>query len=380
MDTMTDRTWAEIDLSALEHNYRTIRAALPDGCRFLALMKANAYGHGAVAAAHCMERAGADYLGVACFEEARELRAAGVCMPILILGASDVREAVPLVELGVTQAISSLEMARAFSQRLTAAGCTLRAHLKLDTGMGRTGFHTADGAAMAQAAQALALPGLDFEGVFTHFAVSDEPDAGCRAYTHGQFSAFCSAVEQLEAARGARFAIRHCANSGAVLSYRDEMCLDMVRPGLLLYGMYPGGEHGGLTLRPVMQLKTRVAAICEHAPGETVSYGRTFTCDRPMRLAVLPIGYADGLHRTLSNRMHVLLHGQRVRQVGRICMDMCMADVTDLPECAVGDVATLFGTDGDAVLPVEELAELAGTINYEMVCAPSRRIPRVYRR
>ena len=187
-------------------------------------------------------------------------------------------------------------------------------------------------------------------------------------------------MEQLEAARGARFAIRHCANSGAVLSYRDEMCLDMVRPGLLLYGMYPGGEHGGLTLRPVMQLKTRVAAICEHAPGETVSYGRTFTCDRPMRLAVLPIGYADGLHRTLSNRMHVLLHGQRVRQVGRICMDMCMADVTDLPECAVGDVATLFGTDGDAVLPVEELAELAGTINYEMVCAPSRRIPRVYRR
>ena len=380
MDAMTERTWAEIDLSALEHNYRTIRAALPDGCRFLALMKANAYGHGAVAAAHCMERAGADYLGVACFEEARELRAAGVCMPILILGASDAREALPLSELAVTQAISSLEMAQDFSRRLTAAGRTLRVHLKLDTGMGRTGFHTADPAAMERAAQALALPGLEFEGVFTHFAVSDEPDAGCRAYTQGQFSAFCHAVKQLEAARGARFAIRHCANSGAVLSYRDEMCLDMVRPGLLLYGMYPGSEHGGLALRPVMQLKTRVSAICEHAPGETISYGRTYTCDRPMRLAVLPIGYADGLHRTLSNRMSVLLHGRRVPQVGRICMDMCMVDVTDLPECAVGDVATLFGTDGQAVLPVEEMAELAGTINYEIVCAPSRRIPRVYRR
>ena len=377
MDTRTVRTWAEISLENLAHNYRTIRQALPPECRFLALMKADAYGHGAVPAAFRMAEAGADYMGVACFDEAAELRQAGIRTPILILGPSPVCYALPLAEMDVTQAVASLEAAEALSEALRGTGRRLRVHIKLDTGMGRTGFRAADPADLGRAARAMRLPGLEVEGIFTHFAVSDEPEG--ETYTRTQFARFQAAVRALEAQAGRPFAIRHCANAGAVVRYRDEMCLDMVRPGLLLYGLYPGSDTGGLDLRPVMQLKTRVATITEHEIGDSISYGRTFVCHRPTRLAVLPVGYADGLHRVLSNQMQVLVRGQRAPQVGRICMDLCMVDITDIPDCSVGDVVTIFGQDADAFLPVEEQAKKAGTISYEMVCAVSRRVPRVYR-
>lgn len=167
--------------------------------------------------------------------------------------------------------------------------------------------------------------------------------------------------------------MRHCANSGAVVNFR-ETCLDMVRPGLLLYGLYPGPEHGGLDLKPVMRLLTRVAEVTEHHAGDTISYGRIFTCEREMRLAVIPVGYADGLHRSLSGRFDVLINGRRARQVGRICMDMCMVDVSDMPEVRAGDIVTVFGDEPEAT----ELAALAGTISYELLCAISPRVPRVY--
>ena len=369
------RTWAEISLNAVEHNYNEFRRVLPETTRFLGVVKANAYGHGASQVAHRLEKLGADYLAVACLDEAVWLRRDGIRLPILILGATPAECADELVQYDITQAVECAEKGFALSENLPA-GAKLKIHIKLDTCMGRIGFRARDNAELLAAEEVMKLPNLICEGCFMHFAVSDEP-ATQEAYTRDQFETFIKASDKLMADTGIRFAIRHCGNSGCVLNYR-EYALDMVRPGLLTYGMYPAAEHGGLDLRPAMQLKTRVAVITHHKKGDTISYGRTWTAERDCTLAVIPIGYADGLHRCLSNKLEVLIHGQRVRQVGRICMDMCMIDVTDIPEAAVGDVVTVFGTDGDAVLPVEELARLAGTINYELTCAVAPRVPRVY--
>ncbi len=375
METEKTRLWAEIDLAELEHNFREITRRLPEGCRFLGVVKADAYGHGAVQVAGLLEKLGAGYLAVACYDEAIQLRQAGIQMPILILGRVEPSLAPVLAAQEVTLSIGSLEDAKAVSAAL-APGQQCRIHIKLDTGMGRLGFRAEEKAALAQAAEAMCLPGLTPEGVFTHFAVSDELPDGAD-FTRLQFSRFTQAVKQLEQSSGKAFALRHCANSGAVLHY-PEMLLDMVRPGLLLYGLYPDPETEGLDLHPVMTIKARIAAIKQVRPGDSISYGRTFRAEAPMRVAVIPMGYADGLHRVLSNKMQVLIHGKPARQLGRICMDMCMVDVTDIPEAQTGDVAVIFGKDGKAVQPVETLAQLAGTISYEIVCAMSKRIPRIF--
>lgn len=344
---------------------------MPQGTRLMGLVKANAYGHGAAPVAEAMLEAGADYLAVACLAEAEQLRAAGISAPILILGVTPTLFAGELEELGLTQAVGSLSYARELSKRLRGR---LRVHLKLDTGMGRLGFAAHDARQLRELCQALELPGLDFEGVFTHFAVSDVPGDG---FTAVQYRRFTDAVEQAERALGRRFEIRHCANSGAVINYR-QLGMDMVRPGVISYGMYPGPERGGLSLRPALELKSRVYAITEHAAGDTVSYGRTYTVQAPSRLAVVPIGYADGLHRVLSGKIDMLIRSRRCPQVGRICMDMCMVDISALPECAEGDVVTVIGRDGNEQILADELAEKAGTINYEISCAIGPRVPRVY--
>lgn len=374
MDELTKRTWAEISLKAIEHNYREMRSKLPAGCRFLALIKANAYGHGALPVAAMLEKAGCDYFAVACVDEAEELRSAGIRTPILILGYSPREYVARLAGESVTQAVSSLETARAYSDALSGTGLTLKIHIKLETGMGRTGFDVKRGD-VSEVLELLKLPNLEVEGIFTHFAVSDEPSK--EEYTRAQLSAFTSAVERIEAESGHTFKIKHCTNSGAMINY-PRTYMDMVRPGVALYGMYPADERGDVELIPAMQLKSRVYAITEHPAGDCISYGCTYTAPRDVRLAVIPIGYADGLHRVLSNKAEFLLHGKRVRQVGRICMDMCMVDVTDLDGVNVGDTVTIFGKDGDAVLPVEELAKKADTINYEIVCDVSPRVSRVY--
>lgn len=335
------------------------------------MVKANAYGHGAVPVASAMLEAGAEYLAVACLAEAEELRSAGISAPILILGVTPTIFTGTLEELGLTQTVGSLSYARQLSKRLHGE---LKVHLKLDTGMGRLGFAAGDAAQLREMAEALALPKLSFEGVFTHFAVSDCPGDG---FTAAQYARFTNAVEQAERALGRRFEIRHCANSGAVINYK-ELAMDMVRPGLISYGMYPAAERGGLSLLPALELKSRVYAITEHVPGDTVSYGRTYTLEAPARLAVVPIGYADGLHRALSGKIDMLIRGRRCPQVGRICMDMCMVDVSALPDCAETDVVTVIGRDGDEQILACELAEKAGTINYEMTCAITSRVPRIY--
>ena len=374
-DTILRRTWAEIDLDALEHNYNVARQKIGPGVKYLGVVKADAYGHGAVQVARKLEQLGADYLAVSSLDEGRELRHGGITMPILILGHTPPEMVSQLIEYNITQAVSAKAKAEAYSAEAVKCGGTLRVHIKVDTGMSRLGFlvrgeHFETG--VEAIAESCALPGLDPEGIFTHFAVSDMDGADYEAYTREQFGVFTHVLDAL-AAKGRTFRIRHCANSGAVINY-PEMHLDMVRPGLLLYGVFPAKETAGLDLRPAMSLYSRVSDVTHHHKGDTISYGRTFTCPRDMRLAVLPVGYADGLLRSLSGKGDVLLHGQRAPQVGRICMDMCMVDVTDIPEVQPGDVATIFGRD----LSVAEQADKAGTIPYELLCAMSQRVQRVY--
>ena len=374
MDLACNRTWAEINLGNLEHNYRTLRALLPRDCRFLGVVKADAYGHGAVNVARRLEALGAEYLAVACIGEACELRKAGIRASILILGATAPELAGRLLELEVTQTVFDLDTARAFSEAAMASGKRLRVHVKSDTGMSRLGFLCDEGHLTHSAeeiAAVCALPGLEPEGIFTHFADAD----GSEEYTMLQFTRFLEVLRLLEE-RGVTFKIRHCAASAAVLNYPCTH-LDMVRPGIALYGHYPDPACAGLDgpgLRPVMTLKTRIAALRELPAGACVSYGRTHTLSRDSRLAALSVGYADGFSRLLSNRGEVLVNGRRCPIVGRVCMDLCMVDVTDVPGAAVGDAVVLW----DEALPLEEKAAAVGTIQYELLCGVSKRVPRVY--
>ena len=367
------RTWTEIDLSNLEHNYRALRAMLPQGCRFLGVVKADAYGHGAVPVARRLETLGAEYLAVACLDEALELRQAGITTPILILGYTPVERADSLLDNGITQMVYDVDMARALSDAAAAAGKTLKIHVKADTGMSRLGWLCGEedqSAAVEAIAQVCALPGLEAEGIYTHFANAD----GDEDYTMLQFTRFLDLLEALKD-KGITFAIRHCAASAAALKFPCTH-LDMVRPGIALYGHYPDPSCEGLDgpgLRPVMTLKTRVASVKTVPAGTPVSYGCTHVLDRETRLAALTIGYADGLPRLCSDKLEVLIGGQRAPVVGRICMDMCMADVTGL-DVAPGDEVEVFGEH----LPIEDVAALAGTIQYELLCAVSPRVHRAY--
>lgn len=374
MNQATKRTWAEISLPNLEHNYRALRGMLPRGCRFLGVVKANAYGHGAVPVAKRLEKLGAEYLAVACLDEAAELRQAGITAPILILGPTPSEFAEELLRYDLTQSVQDMDAARALSAAAVHGDKSLKIHIKTDTGMSRLGF-LCDEAHVDRSAEEIvkvcSLPGLEAEGIFTHFANAD----GDEAYTMCQLTRFMEVVDKLRQ-RGVNFKICHCAASAAVLNYPCTH-LDMVRPGIALYGHYPDPSCEGLDgpgLLPVMTLKTRIVAVRELPAGTSVSYGCTHTLARDSRLAVLPIGYADGLERLLSNRGEVLVNGRRAPILGRVCMDLCMVDVTDLPDVYVGDEVTVFGPE----LPLEEKADAVGTIQYELLCGVAPRVPRVY--
>ena len=367
------RTWAEIDLDALAHNYRCAREMTGPKVKYLGVVKADAYGHGAIQVSRKLEALGADYLAVASLDEAEELRRAGIRTPILILGHTPPAMVPQLIEYHITQAVSAKAKAEEYSAAAVQCGGTLKVHIKVDTGMSRLGFLVRGdhfGTGVEAIADSCALPGLEAEGIFTHFAVSDEDDPGSEAYTREQFNVFTRVLDAL-AARGRTFAIRHCANSGALARY-PEMYLDMVRPGIALYGA--GGDRDKLGLKPVMTLKSSVSTIKIFDPETDISYGRTYRTAGKARVGVLPIGYADGLFRGLSNRMAVVTDQGPAPILGRICMDMTMVDLTGLPEVHVGDAVELFGPRQSA----DALAALLNTIPYELTCAVSKRVPRLY--
>ena len=375
MNKLLKRTWAEINLDCLGHNVKTLRSGLPASTRFLGVVKADAYGHGAVPIAKELEALAADYLAVSNLEEAIQLRQGDVKLPILILGYTPPELAPEEAALGVTQEVHCLSYGQALSEALPE-NTSLKVHVKLDTGMSRLGFFAYDRPETPKEIAALAaLPNLTIEGAFMHFAVSDTPDE--EAYTRLQHRRFMETLEAM-ASLGVRPEILHCANSGAVIAY-PEFAHDMVRPGIATYGLDPSPElRGAADLKPLMSLKTTIAAIRPFDPGITVSYGRTYKTQAPARIAVCPVGYADGLPRRLSGQVDFLLHGQRVPQVGRICMDMCMVDITSVPDAKPGDTVTLVGRDGDREITWDNWADQLGTISYELVCGINKRVPRLY--
>ncbi len=373
LEEQTKRTWAEISLDALSHNYHAIRRALPQNCRFLGVVKADAYGHGALRVAQLLQTEGADYLAVSCLDEALELRRGGISMPILILGHTPVEFTSILLEHDLTQTATCLAKAEEYSREASALGKTLRLHIKLDTGMSRLGYLCAGDyfeEGVRNIIRSCRLPNLEYEGIYTHFAVSDEDDPESIDYTQAQFRLFSRMIDVLRNREGITFPIRHCANSGAVIRY-PEMLLDMVRPGLLLYGY---GDGGKLNLRPAMRLVTTVSTIKTYKPGTSVSYGRRFETKRLTRMGVLAAGYADGLPRLSSGKCSYRIAGRSVPQCGTICMDMCMADLTDNPDAEVGSEVELFGPENDITM----ISDAAQTIPYELLCSVTKRVPRVY--
>ena len=375
---MWERTWAEVDLDALRHNFDTIRAALPADTKLCCVVKANAYGHGAGKIAPLYERWGADWFAVSNIEEALQLRRYGVTRPVLILGYTHESCADVLARENISQCVYSADYGRKLSAAAVEAGVTVKIHIKLDTGMGRLGFQCPGvGEDSVDGAMAVCrLPGLKPEGLFTHFAAADEGeagDAGCRR----QIARYREAMQQLTDA-GITFPLCHCANSAA-LTDTPDYDMDMVRAGIVLYGLQPSGAmRHPLDLRPVMSLKSVVSHIKEVSAGATVSYGRTFTASAAMRIATVPIGYADGFWRQNSPAsVQLTLHGQRATILGRVCMDQLMLDVTHIDGVQIGDEVTVFGTA--PALTAEEMAAQNGTIGYEVICAIGERVPRIYR-
>lgn len=377
MDAQMKRTWAEVDFDKLAHNYHALRGLAPAGTKYLGLVKADAYGHGAVPVAKKLEELGADYLGVACLDEAIEVRKAGVKTPILILGCTSSIYAAELVKYNITQACYDLEYAKELSAGAQKAGGTITVHIQCDTGMTRLGFMCHEDTMEKSASEiieAVKLPGLKAEGIFTHFSDSD----GSEEYTMLQFGRFQDIIQRVRDL-GYEFEIRHCANSAATLLY-PATYLDMIRPGIVQFGHFPDAkmDHALCDLVPVLELKSRVATVRDVPANTPVSYGRTNTLTRPSRLAVIPVGYGDGFCRGFSNKLTVLINGKKLPIVGRICMDMCMVDVTDAPDVKEGDVAILYGSDGTNDQPVEAGAEIMNTISYELLCVLTKRIPRIY--
>jgi len=361
--------WAEIDLGAIAHNVEQIRKVTASSAQICAVVKADAYGHGAIAVARTVLEAGADRLAVAILNEALELRRAGFRVPILILGYTPVCQAAIVVDQDITQTIFDLDLAQALSGAAVAAGKIVNVHIKIETGMGRIGIRAEDAGRFAAAVAK--LPGIRIEGVFSHFATSDSFD---KQFTNEQYNQFMVGLKYIEA-QGITIPIRHIANSAATLDL-PQMHLDMVRPGIILYGLWPSDEMTHtIELRPAMKFKAQVAFVKDMPGSASISYGRTYFTEKPSRIATLPAGYADGWSRLLANKSSVFIRGQRAPLVGRVCMDQCMIDVTSIPGVVPGDEVLLFG---GVDLPVEEVATHMGTINYEIVCMVGKRVPRLY--
>lgn len=367
------RTWCDISLDSLKYNIEQIKAKVSPGTIICGVVKADAYGHGAVEVAQNLLDNGFSYLAVAFIDEAEELRCGGIKdAPILILGSTPKDTVDRVVEYNVTAAVYNSETAEAVSAAAKKQNKTAKIHIKIDTGMSRIGFLPTS-ESIDEIIRISKLPNIEIEGIFTHFANSDSDDD---KMTLMQFERFTDIIAKLEK-KGLTIPIKHCCNSAAIIRF-PHMHLDMVRAGIILYGMYPSDIEYDINLRPIMQFKTTVINVKQLNEGDTVSYGATYTIKKPTKVATVAVGYADGYSRLLSNRGRMLVNGQFADILGRICMDQCMIDVTNVHNISIGDEVTLFGADKEAVLPVEELAEIIGTINYELPCVISSRVPRCY--
>lgn len=369
------RCYAEISLEAIGHNIREVKKRLPEGVKLLGVVKANAYGHGAVPVASYLENQ-VDYFATATIEEAVELRENGISAPILILGYVSPSQYGDLVEYDITQTIDSYAQALALEKEAARQNRKAKAHLAVDTGMTRIGFqvteHDAD-----EAAKIADLPHIELEGMFTHFSCADQED---KTYCSMQMEKY-DKMTALLAERGVTIPLRHICNSAGIMEFDDHR-FEMVRSGIITYGIYPSEEvkKERLDLIPALSWKSHVIHVKEVGPGIGVSYGATYVTEKPMtRIATVSAGYADGYPRALSNQGCVLIHGKKAPIIGRICMDQMMVDVTDIPDVQVEDVVTLVGTDGDETITIEEIANPAARFDYEMLCDISSRVTRVYK-
>ncbi len=368
------RIYARIDLDALKYNVDGIKKCTADGALLMGVIKADAYGHGAKIFAHELDEMGFNWFAVATADEGIELRRDGIREPILVLGYTCEAQYPDMIQWGITPTIYSYEMAEAFDAAAGIAGKIADIHIKIDTGMSRIGFLPGK-ESLDEIEKISRLENIRIQGMFTHFACADMRD---KTHVDGQIAKFREMIDGVKR-RGIEVEIFHCSNSASIMELQSEH-MNMVRAGIILYGLYPSHEmeEERLPLRPVMSLHSHVVHVKEVPAGVTVGYGATYVTKGPTRIATIPVGYADGYPRSLSNRASVLIRGQRAPIIGRICMDQFMVDVTDIPEAADGDVVTLIGKDGREMISVEEISEMAGSFNYEFVCDVSRRVPRVY--
>ncbi|MBE6535168.1 MAG: alanine racemase [Ruminococcaceae bacterium] len=376
MNSYWKRLWTEISLDNLVYNFNTLKSSLPNDTAICCVVKANAYGHHAPRIAKTLEREGADCFAVSNIEEALQLRLEGIRTPILILGYTPTDCAGVLAKNDITQCVYSYDYATELARYATEAGARVRVHVKIDTGMGRIGFNCVDDidASVEEISKICALDSLEYEGIFTHFAVSDTGDKG-KAFTEAQYEKFINVTEALSE-KGINFKYKHCANSAATLDY-PHFGMNMVRLGIVLYGLLPSDQITNTPfLKPVMSLKTVVSHVKYIDAGSTVSYGCDFIAKKRMKVATVPMGYADGFWRS-NKKMPLTINGVHVPIIGRICMDQLMIDVSDVANVNIGDEVTVFGY-GIGVNNVDDFAAANNTINYEIICSVGKRVPRVF--
>lgn len=369
-----ERVWAEIDLDCIAYNVRVIKNQLPSHSKLMAVVKADGYGHGAVESAKIMLYNGADELGVAIADEGIQLRNHNIHVPILVFGYTPITRINDAIESGLTQTVFSLDMCRVLDQAAHKLNKKAAIHIKIDTGMSRLGFLPCD-STVTDIIEIMNLPNVHVEGIYTHFATSDSLDD---SFTVEQFNRFQNLLSRLSE-KSIHIPVKHVSNSGAIVGC-PNLSMDMVRSGILLYGLAPSAEMGTgrFSLKPAMSLKTCTSYIKRLDKGVSVSYGRRFITERESIVATVPVGYADGYLRGMTNGGHVLMSGQYCPIIGNICMDQFMIDVTDLHNPKTGDEIVLIGKQGEREITADQVANIMGTISYEIVCTVGKRVPRLY--
>jgi len=365
-------TWVEIDLNALRHNLSALKKRVGPQTKILGIVKADAYGHGDYEISRVLLNNGGEMLGIAILEEGIQLRDKGIKAPLLLLGGIFEEQIDTVIQYGLTPTVYDLKLAEVLSKRAYYFNTIMKVHVYVDTGMGSIGVKHDKAVEFVKFAKN--LKNLLIDGIYTHCSSSDEKDL---AFTNLQIKRFRDVLDALDASK-ACIPLRHMANSGAILGY-PEAYFNMVRPGLSLYGLYPSEDVSRDTgIRPVMSFKTRVIHIKDMESGDVVGYGRTYRITKPTRVATLPLGYDDGYNRLLSNQGEVIIRGKKASIIGRVCMDQCFVDVTNIKDVSVGDEVVLYGSQGQEIIPIESIAKQLNTIPYEVTCSISKRVPRIY--